>query len=416
MRPKYKDIRSCALLDRTQDGRHLIVTIRKKIAAIAIITLLTCLALLASRITFQFAPEAVGIFVLHGEKGKWLELSDDLVPEDAPRLIWAMPLYPFKKTVATTKCDNTTQPYIDFVWEKDHGRGFIRNTWPDGTKLIVNLARFKDSSSKYPQGIFIGGGLPPSDPDYQHLNNHETGMTYFNGRRWLHVWCNSNEGLVVPGPTFNPSYPSDWTYNGSWVRENNGRDLTIESRHSLTVNGVPLEMSRLLFYTAGTTYVILAIEIRNHGNKPVTIDYRYGDEPWIGNFGTSAGNVGWTEKELILTERQLDTRRYTYFGMYDYGNELAGEGHDFTGTANFLEWPGNDAPEIAFLSNSGAGVTDSRNKNIPLAHPNNRFIGLQYGPSLLQPGSIFGFRITIGMAGKDPVSGFPVKPHTGLNP
>lgn len=382
---------------------------------IAAAVVLACIAVVAIKIQFDLDQETQGLFILRGENGHWLELSNDLVPEDARRLLWAMPRYPFRKIVESSKCDNTSQPCIDFKWDKAHGRGFIRNTWPDGSKLVINLGRFKDSESKYPSGIFIGGGLPPSDPDYGFMNNEATGMTYFNGQRWYHVWCNANEGLIQPTPPFAVSYPSDWTFMGSWVRENSGRDLTIESRHRLTFTGVPVDVSRFLFYTAGTSYVTLTVEFTNRGTVPLPFQYMYGDEAWVGDFGSSAGDVGWMERELILTEREVDTQQHTYFGIYDYGNELAGEDHNFTGVANFIEWERESRPDVAYVSNYSGGVIN-RDKVVPLVSRTNRFIGLQYGPFLLQPGQSFHFHIAVGMAGNDPKTGFPIKPKTGLNP
>ncbi len=370
---------------------------------------------LASKTTFNFNASVEGFFILQGEGNSWYELTDDLVPEDANRLIWAMPLYPFKSFITTKKCDNSSQPCLDFAWDKTRGRGFIKNYWPDGTKLIVNLGRFRDSNAKYPNGIFIGGGLPPSDPDYQQLNQEATGMAFFNGKRWFHVWCNSNEGVMSLQPYFIPVYPTDWTFKGSWIRENDGRNLTIESRHELTINGELMDVTRHIFYTSGNTYVILSTDITSRGSKPVTFQYYYGDEPWIGYFGSSAGDIGWMGQELIKSEREIDTKKNTYFGMFDYGNDLAGEMHNFSGIANFIEWPKDDRPESAYISNFGGGLTEE-GKSPPLNHPNNRFIGLKYGPQTLKPGETFSFTIAVGMAHNDPRTGFPVKPKTPLNP
>jgi hypothetical protein len=382
--------------------------------------LLTAAVVIASiifiitKIEFDFDQTTEGFFILTSEKGYWFELTNDLVPEDAARLIWAMPLYPFTTTVESSKCVNSSQPCIDFKWDKTHGRGFIRNTWPDGSKLLINLGRFKDSNGKYPSGIFIGGGLPANDVDYRFLNNEETGMTYFDGHRWYHVWCNSNEGLVSPFAPFQPSYPSDWTFKGSWVRENSGKELTIESKHRLIMNGVPLDVSRVLFYRAGNSYVIMTTEFTNRGTVSVPFQYMYGDEPWVGYFGSSAGDVGWMERELILAERDVDTQKHNYLGMYDYGNELAGEEHIFTGIANFIEWDKGSRPEKAYISNFSGGAINP-DKIIPLTSRSNRFIGLQYGPHMLKPGESFNFTIAVGMAAHDPKTGFPVKPPTELN-
>ncbi len=381
---------------------------------IATAALFASMLLLISKITFDIDLDADGLFVLRGENGQWFELNGDLVPEDAPRLIWAMPLYPFKKVVEGSKCSDKSQACIDFRWNKQRGRGFIKNTWPDGSKLVINLGRFKDSNGKYPSGIFIGGGLPPADPDYRFLDNDATGMTYFDGQRWHHVWCNSNEGLISPSQPNMPSYPSDWTLKSSWVRENNGRDLTIESNHSLTLNGVPMDAKRMLFYTTGNSYVILSTVFTNRGKVSLPLTYMYGDEPWIGEFGSSAGDIGWTGKELILTEREINTTKYSYFGMFDYGNELAGEEHRYSGIANFIEWDKDSKPNKAYISNFSGGILNP-DKIVPLVSPSNRFIGLQYGPYILQPGASFGFTLAVGMAGRNQKNGLPIKPTTELN-
>jgi hypothetical protein len=387
----------------------------KLILLIAVTSLLSCIALAAYKIDFHFDPTVEGFFILQGEKGSWYELTDDLVPEDARRLIWAMPRYPFRSLISSSTCVDSSRPCIDFSWDKAHGKGFIRNTWPDGSKLVINLSRFRDSNGKYPSGIFIGGGLPPADPDYRFMNNEATGMTYFDGRRWYHVWCNSNEGVISPLQPNLPSYPSDWAFKGSWVRENDGRNLTIESRHRLMLTGVPIDATRVLFYTAGTSYVIMTTEFTNRGTVPVPFQYMYGDEPWIGDFGSSAGDVGWMERELIRVEREVDTQRYTYFGMYDYGNDLAGEDHNYTGIANFIEWEHVSRPDKAYISNFSGGIINP-DKVVPLVSRTNRFIGLQYGPFMLKPGESFDFTIAVGMATKGPKTGFPVKPRTGINP
>lgn len=372
-------------------------------------------ALLASKTDFNFEPESEGLFLLYGEFGQWFELTDDLVPEDAERFIWGMPLYPFRKHVESAKCVDPSASCIDFKWDKSRGRGFIRNTWPDGRKLIINLGRFKDSVGRKPSGLFIGGGLPPTDPDYQITNKEAAGMAYFDGQRWFHIWCNANEALIPPSSPVQVSYPSEWKFKGSWVRENNGRDLTIQSRHSAIFTGVPIDIDRVLFYTAGNSYVILSVTITNRGTGPLTFKYLYGDEPWIGDFGSSAGDVGWMDRELVLTEKNLDTKKQTYFGMVDYGNELAGEIHQYTGYANFLEWDRHSRPSKAYIANLGIGDIKPGN-GVPLASPDNRFIGLQYGPNTLNHDESFTFTIAVGMAGRDSKTGFPVKPTTGLNP
>ena len=386
------------------------MTKKRRILIFSTVAIIGCLIMLLTKIAFHFSDDADGFFLLEGENGKWLEVNDDLTPEDAPRLFWKMPLYPFKKVIVSANKDSG----LDFRWNKKNGRGFIRNRWKDGRKIVINLGRFRESNGKYPSGLFIGGGLPPSDPDYQYLNNEATGMTYFDGKRWFHIWCNANEGIQSPSSPFQPSYPSDWEFKGSWIRENDGTNLTIESRQQLMLTGVPLDFKRLLFYTSGNKYVILATEITNVGNVPSTFQYQYGDEPWIGDFGSSAGDIGWTNNELLFTERDVDTKLNTFIGMFDYGNPLAGEAHTFTGVANFIEWDASKQPNKVYVSNFSGGTLHGP-KLMPLASPLNRVIGLQWGPHTLNPGESFNFSIAVGMADNDPKNGMPIKPETDLN-
>lgn len=390
------------------------MTNKRRLALTAAIALIGCSALILTRITFDFRQEASGFFVLKGEKGAWFELTDDLTPEDAPNMLWGMPLYPFKSIVTSTASEEGRETHIDFRWNKEKGRGFIRNSWRDGSKLVINLSRYRDSNGKDPSGIFIGGGLPPSDPDYQFLNNEATGMTYFNGQRWFHVWCNANEGILSPLSPFIPAYPSDWKFKGSWIRENDGTNLSIESRHNMNLAGVPLDLNRMLFYTSGNRYVILATVITNRGRVPSTVQYQYGDEPWIGDFGSSAGDVGWTEKELLLTEREVDPVRNSFIGMFDYGNPLAGETHSYSGIANFIEWDRAERPDKAYVSNFSGGIMRGP-KPMPLASTTNRYINLQWGPRTLQPGESLSFTIAVGMADNDGKTGMPLLPKTDLN-
>jgi hypothetical protein len=376
--------------------------------------LISAITMLYNKIQLDFNPAVEGFFILKGTYGYWLELTDDLTPEDAPQLLWALPLYPFKKVVTPTLKTNERGSHLDFKWDKKGGRGFIRNNWSDGRKLVINLGRFRETNGKYPSGLFIGGGLPPSDPDYRFLNNDATGMTYFNGLRWFHVWCNVNEGIVSPSAPFQPSYPADWQFRGSWIREDKGTDLTIESSHTLTLTGVPLDFNRMLFYTIGNKYVILATKITNRGTVPVSMQYLYGDEPWVGNFGSSAGDVGWDAKGLLLSEHELDTKRSSFIGMFDYGNQLAGETHTFTGIANFIEWDHAEPPDKAYVSNFSGGTMQGP-KPMPLVSTTNRFIGLQWGPRTLNPGESFNFTIAVGMADNDTKTGMPKPPKTELN-
>ena len=119
--------------------------------------------------------------------------------------------------------------------------------------------------------------------------------------------------------------------------------------------------------------------------------------------------MGWVGDGLINYEQPIDTGKYDYAGMYDCGNSVLGKGSNYTGVANFIQWMGPDRPEFAYFSNTPGSIhTDSKIK-VPLSS-NERFIGLQWGPHALMPGGSESITLAIGMASRDPKTGFPVKP------
>lgn len=375
--------------------------------------LLLIIVVLATRIKLTDKEDFEGIFVLKGTAGQWLEITDDLFPEETDRLLWHVP-YRFVKTAATSNdlCKGNSCSY--FEWNQRSGRGFIKNCFSNGRKLLICLGRFVHDPGDTPMhGLFLGGNLPTTDPDSHIFDKDESGMAYFDGQRYFHIWCNVNETIYDARQAMLPIYPSTWQFMGSSILEASSDDITLSSSHRVTLGAVPLQIDKFFFYHSGDTFFILKTTVRNIGRQPASFIYSYGDEPWLGNYGSSSGNIGWLKEGTIQREMFVDTRTHTFFGMFDHGNELAGEKPaDFTGKANFIEWSPAGRPDMAYFSNSmGPPATTGA----PLVSQNCRFIGLRWGPRAIAPGESFTFNLAIGMAHNDPKTGLPVKPETGLN-
>lgn len=377
--------------------------------------LLICVAagaLLYSKVTVDYRKDREGIYLLKGQSGDWLNLTDDLYPEQTDRLLWGIALPELKNAKTRPTCIPLDKACTNFEWNEDSGKGFIKTLYPDGRKLIISLGRYISSTGKPVSGLFIGGGLPPGDPDYDASNSNETGMSYFEGGRYFHIWCKVNEGIQdAVGKTL---LPSSWEFLSSKILESSGSDLTIISKHQTLVNNVPVHIERTMFYQTGDTFLTFTTQLKNIGNSPTSLMYMYGDEPWLGNFYKfSKGNVGWFEDGLVTTEMQIDTSKHNYVGMFDYGNPLAGESHTHTGKANFLEWEPASRPDMAYFSNNFGSIAPLEQK-VPLASYKNRVISLQWGPKILNPGETLTFTLKVGMAGNDPKTGLPVIPETQL--
>lgn len=379
---------------------------------IALSVSLLAVIIMFTKVKFDLHHDYEGIFLFKGEHGAWLEVGDDLFPEESQRLLWGRSLTALKKVDSSGACASLDNPCTNFEWNAAAGRGFIKTTYPDGKKLVINLGRFMDSNGRAASGLFIGGGLPPDDPDFSLYNKNETGMAFYDGRRYYHVWCNVNEGILDAAG--HPIFPSEWQFVSSRVLENSAHDLTIVSRHRVLINNVPVTVERFMFYQTGDRFVTFITNFKNVGSVPTSFTYMYGDEPWVGNYGTSAGNVGWLDGRIALTEMEIDTLRYNYAGMFDYGNTLAGEQHDnYTMKANFIEWQPESRPDVAYFANQ-FGRRAPEGKKVPLASLDNRVIALMWGPMVLNPRQTFSFTISVGMADNDPTTGFPVKPDTRL--
>lgn len=378
---------------------------------VTLLTLCVAGAIIASKITILDRRDWEGLFFLRGENGKWLTITDDLYPFESYRLLWSFRFSKLKRAKHPTEaCTATDKPCTYYEWNETSGRGFIKTSYPGGEKLIINLGRFTSSNGNQVSGLFIGGGLPVTDPDYIEGNNNELGMNYFDGNRFYHIWCNVNEGIQDAAE--NLLIPSTWEFVSSKVLEGSKRNLTIVSKHRTVVNNVPVAIERTMFYETGDRFVTMNTTLKNLGTAPTTLMYLYGDEPWLGNYYTfSKGNIGWYGGGLIFTESLIDTSKNSYIGLFDYGNPLAGESHSFTGKANFLEWDQLSRPDIAYVSNTFGKVAPPEQK-VPLNSYNNRVISLQWGPYVINPGQLRSFSLKVGMADNDPKTGLPIKPYT----
>lgn len=356
-------------------------------------------------VDYSVSAHTEGLYLLRGDHGKLLTLANDLYLGEEELLIAGID-FARSSPVPATPADPA--PHLDLEWSSAAGYGQVRNYLGSGRWLVTNFSRYRDSDDRHPHGLFIGGGEPAAVRNETAANRNDTGMTYFDGTTWRHVWCNTNEGI---GSTVTPKRhgPSSWTFLGSGVVRATPQELVLGSSHRLELDGVPLHIERTTRFTAGDPSLQLTITIANLGRSPSHYYYFYGDEPWVGNFGSAAGDVGWAENRIYQDEALLDPRRVAYAGMADFGNDVIGEGHGFTRIANFIEWLGPDRPDVVFFANRYDGFSHDPSLHVPL-RGDGRSIGMYWGPRQLAPGESRTMTLAIGMAGVDARSGLPTKP------
>jgi hypothetical protein len=366
--------------------------------------ILSCI--LVTVVRFQITGNFEGVFLLAGKQGRLFELKDDLFLGEGNRYIAGIDLEREKQFFYHLFHASAAQPpYLYLEWNEKSGQGFIRNFLPGGHQILTCFGRFLEDGKKEVSGLFVGGGLPATVAGEDPKMENETGMAYFNGQRWFHIWCNVNEGIVTE--RLHNLYPSTWKFLGSKVLHYNDQDAILESSHEAQADGVPLRIVRHVHVRAGETYFVLTITIRNVGNTAAKYSYFYGDEPWLGNFGSSAGNVGWSAEAIYDYATVVNTNRTNFAGFFDYGNDAIGEGHDFTLASNFIEWFGNRKPYVYFSN----GPDQPPQLGQPLSSK-TRFLAILWGPRTLQPGQSETYTLAIGMAG---LGRFPVKPEVHLD-
>lgn len=344
--------------------------------------------LLAASTRVSLTGHWQGLFLLRGKEGVRLELKDDLFLGDGPRLLWGVSFARVRRLVAGRGAGEPGATRLDLDFDEAEGNGIIRNLLGDGTEVVTLFGRYEDSEGRTPRGLFVGGALPDIAAD-DHLQN-ESGMAYRDARGWHHVWCNVNEGVydTVQGVMI---YPSSWRFVGSRVLVRERERLVLASTHEIELSGTTIRMERFAYFRAGEPWFKLGVHLVNAGDQVARFAFLYGDEPWVGDFGSSAGNVGWTARGIVDREGFVETGEDGYAGVYDVDSR----------TANFLAWLGDEKPIAVFFSNRPA---PPRTRDAPLSS-NEIFLGAEWKVSSLPPGGSWSLLLAIGLAEVDPVAG-----------
>lgn len=268
-------------------------------------------------------------------------------------------------------------PLIEPKYDIEKGKGFVLQKMPDGKRFLINFSLFSGDGIE-PKGLFIGGS-PESLP------LEASGISYFDGTRWRHLWCTANEGISASGGEV--IQVPNWKYISGDL-ERTFSHIRLSSKHEVIISGQPILIERTAYVQAGESLLTLSISIKNTGMKPIVFDYAYGDEPWVGEYGNSLGDIGWYEGGVVKYEMHLP-KNTTYAGFINKGNDAIGEGQ-YDGTLNFISWQ-PEAVEVYF-SNDFHKVEPS----VPLKDRENRILNIVWKAQSLMPTETKTYRFQIG--------------------
>ena len=210
-----------------------------------------------------------------------------------------------------------TEPVRRFSvdWDTATGRGSMTQTLENGDRYVLCLqCRYPG----YTGGLWIGS-----------MNG--SGFEYFpaqpiRGFKNLNIFCAQDESLVLADS--GEELTNGWSENigkgpgGKRLEYVNGEilDSTAERVVLKSINrGECIEETRYLLWPAEASYVVVAAHFTNVCKKSVHFDFWTGDDPWIGRYKTSEGDVGWTPDGFVRSETKLETwgadsYRYGGFG------------------------------------------------------------------------------------------------------
>lgn len=339
-----------------------------------------------------------GLYLLRSERGRPFLLKDDLLLGEHPRLMASVSFGAARRLLSPAPGAAGSGPALTLEWDQRTGSGLVRNRLADGTELLTLFSRYRDSDGLQPHGLFVGGALPEVSADAG--AQEQSGMAFQDARGWAHVWCNVNEGLE--DELAHAAWtPTRWRYLGSRVLVREPGQVTLESSHELSLAGGLLRVDRFAAFVAGEPFFRLTIRLRNLGPGAVGYTYLYGDEPWVGHFGSAEGNIGWRPGALLRAETPVEPAA-----------GVAGILDERSGLASFIAWSGGEPPDFVYVSNQG-GQMASAGQRLPLTS-NEIFIGLEWMRRSLGPGQGRTMALALGMARADPATGIPVAPAGAL--
>lgn len=384
---------------------------KRDLVAIFIVVMTALVAAHLAGVRYRIMGHFEGVFALRDGKG--VLITDDIMLGEEPRVLWVLPIEPLKEFFEA-KRHQPGQAYLDYEWFSPDGSGFVRNVFPDGRKIRTCFSRFIDDDGGLVKGLIVGGGLPYMEGKRFGNNHDDTGMAYYDGSRWHHLWCNANEIMVLGERQDHKIDTHRWEFRESKVLEADAAHILIRSSHRVRHETTVLNIERYALFQAGKPYFILVQKIRNGGGMPARYSWVYADEPWVSNYGSSSGNVGWSAGRFHYYEGRVDPGASSFAGMADMGNPAAGENSgSYSGIGNFIEWQGGRRPTFVYFANQ-IGRFAEEGQKVPLASQTNRCIALEWWPESLLPGGEHVYQLVIGMAEKGG-DGKPVKPNVEID-
>jgi len=283
-------------------------------------------------------------------------------------------------------------------WNPADGKGAISLDVPGQGRYEICLGcRFKGYAGGTWLGSMNGSGFSWTPP------------APVRGFRSLNLFCAQDESLWDEEEQ--REYDNGWSQN--FGRGPDGVRLEYQGGQLLddgtTGQGVTLRSvnaagcwreTRYLRWPRGAAYLLVALRLANTCDAPRRFSFWTGEDPWIGLYHSSDGDVGWYDGGIVRTERRIEGRDFRWGGLYDLGNEALGQsaaGFSNVADALVLE-PGGEPPDVVYFANSFAHADAEIDPKRPLDNKTLTAFNLGWKGRTLAPGAVFTLRYALGRA------------------
>lgn len=296
-----------------------------------------------------------------------------------------------------TRADGGVRPareHFKIGWSPVTGKGDVIETLASGD--LVRTC-FHCAFPGYTGGLVIG-------------NMNGSGMGYYpskpvRGFTSINVFCAQDESIWDLDEKAEYSY--GWSENigtgpdGKRLEYVGGRILEHDDTHVILASenaGGCYRVFKVAVAQAESRTWIIATRIQNRCGRPVHFDLWTGDDPWIGLYASSEGDVGWTPKGLIRNETAFTLGQFTAGGLYDLGKTGEKEG-SFSNQANFFALdPALPLPDFAAFANRFAHGSKDVDPRRPLDNKSMTALNLGWRARTLDPGQSMDLAMALGMA------------------
>jgi len=308
--------------------------------------------------------------------------------------------------------DAATRPArFEMGWDKATGRGKVVETRDNGDRLATC---FHCGYPGYTGGLVIGGLGGPGMALYPSVP--------IRGYSEINVFCAQDESIWDRDDEVEYTY--GWSenfgdgpdgrrleYQRGEVLQNDGHQVALSSENL----GGCYRVRKTAYAKEGWNAWIIATQVTNPCDHPVRFHFHSGDDPWLGRYASSDGDVGYTQDGIVRKERSFVAGAFTAGGLYDLGNsELGQNATGFSNQANYFALdPALPLPDFTAIANRFAHTAADVHSDQPLDNKTMTALNMGWRDLALAPGESFQVAMALGLAETAAPGSLPRVPPLG---